>query len=145
MNFFLKTNLKLHLIKKIAKQKGFSFKAWTSTEIRKFVEVLLPIADEIKPQVFRSLFDNIFASDQGNNYIHQLCKNIGELHISFPSRHLSYFMDKIEPSQLQKTLKELLSKLSSFRAEGYKDIRKKKIPYLLLESSFYSNYYLDQI
>lgn len=49
MSFFLKTNLKLHLIKQIVKQKGFSFKAWGSTEVRKFVDLILPIADELKP------------------------------------------------------------------------------------------------
>ncbi len=49
MSFFFKTNLKLHLIKQIAKQKGFSFKVWGSAEVRKFVDLILSIADELKP------------------------------------------------------------------------------------------------
>jgi hypothetical protein len=108
MVFFSKTSLKLHLIKQIANHKTLFFTEWSQNAIRKFVDLVLPISDELKPEVFKALFDKIDASEHGRNYINELCKNISALDLILPQRHLSYFIQKIDPTQLQQTLKDLL-------------------------------------
>jgi len=54
-------------------------------------------------------------------------------------------MKKMDANQYILNLKDLLNQLKTLRSEGYKEIRKQKIPYLLLEENFYSRYYLNQI
>jgi len=42
-------------------------------------------------------------------------------------------MKQITPDQYKNNIKDLLKQLSTLRSEEYKQIRKQKIPYLLLE------------
>lgn len=54
-------------------------------------------------------------------------------------------MKKITPGQLKSILEDFLTQLPKYRSFEYNELRKNKIPYLLLEENFFSRYYLSQI
>lgn len=54
-------------------------------------------------------------------------------------------IEKTDSTIQIQNLKDLLSILPTKRSNKYSDLRAKKIPYLLLEDTFYSSYYLDLI
>lgn len=54
-------------------------------------------------------------------------------------------MKKLTPGQLKTILEDLLTQLPKYRGFQYNELRKNKIPYLLLEENFFSKYYLSQI
>lgn len=59
---FENANFQVPIIKQIVKNGHFTFGNWKSEEIRKFIDLTFTKADNLKPEVFKSLFDKIYAT-----------------------------------------------------------------------------------
>lgn len=90
------------------------------------------------------MFAKLWQNAYGREYLLELSQHLDSIPI-LPLPFMKLLVSHLESEQLQRTVKVLLAAVTKTRSAKYEGPSEKNYPYLLYETEFYSDYYLNSI